>query len=413
MSINLPTSLPLPLPGNRPSFPGGPQVPGAQGPGDLPDITLPGFEGGPQDPGKPLDPNAPNPQPGNHNSAGDPGAANGGGLFNNGTTPGATGDPLRDLANPNSRMLPGQSAQNSNAPFNTSPTQYPAPTLSERALNNAAQFASLDRPTNFNAVPAAMANASSANVQGNALPNAAVLPNGASNGALANAAASNATASNVAAPSLTLVANNTPNAVPAAPMAAAMNQDALIAQQNVLARLANPQHANPPGASGATAAPPPSETSATLPSIQTNTLNNDARNQPLNLNDRIAQQRGDGLPNNQIYTGESMQRRPLRRGGRVDNASLTQWLSAFGRGGVHRPTHEHQPSLEVVRALQWLFWVLTVAAYVCLAMAVVLLLPDGSLITERASPGGSGVALLLGVAVAAGAWWLGRRLNRR
>ncbi|WP_157476173.1 hypothetical protein [Lysobacter sp. Root690] len=413
MSINLPTGLPLPLPGNRPSFPGGPSVPGAHGSGDLPDIALPGFEGGPQDPSKPLDPNAPNPQPGNHNNAGDPGAVSGDGLFNNGTTPGATGDLLRDLANPNSRMLPGQSAQNSNSPFNTSPTQYPAPTLSERALNNAAQFASLDRPGNFNAVPAAMANASSASVQGNALPNAAVLPNGASNGALANTAASNATTSNVAAPSLTLVANNTPNAVPAAPMAAALNQDALIAQQNVLARLANPQHANPPGASGATAAPPPSETSATLPSIQTNTLNNDARNQPLNLNDRIAQQRGDGLPNNQIYTGESMQRRPLRRGGRVDNASLTQWLSAFGRGGVHRPTHEHQPSLEVVRALQWLFWVLTVAAYVCLAMAVVLLLPDGSLITERASPGGSGVALLLGVAVAAGAWWLGRRLNRR
>ena len=89
------------------------------------------------------------------------------------------------------------------------------------------------------------------------------------------------------------------------------------------------------------------------------------------------------------------------------------WLWALGRGGTHRTSHEAEPSREVLRALQWLFWVLTVVAYACLAMAVIILLPGGEFVSERATPGVSGLALFLGVTVAAGAWWLGRRLNRR
>lgn len=208
-----------------------------------------------------------------------------------------------------------------------------------------------------------------------------------------------------------LVAAGQSQATAATPLAAAMTQDALAAQNNMLARMANSQHANAPNP--AAVAPPPSETGLTLPSVNTHTINNDARNLPLTANDRVLQQRGDGAPGMATYTGDDPVRRSLRRGGKVDNASLTQWLWSFGRGGVHRPTHENTPDLETVRALQWLFWVLTVVAYVCLAMAIVLMLPSGSLEGGRGGSGGSAVALMLGVCVAAGAWWLGRRLNRR
>jgi hypothetical protein len=408
----------LGLGGGKPgNLPGGPQPPGLNLPGgpDLggPDLGVPGPEGGLPSPDGNLPLDLSKPHDGLPNNS----------LPNNGlpgtdTQPGSnlSNNPLVNPDNPSSRLLQGQSAQGNNNvnPFNNGPTQYPAPTLSERALNNAAQYAQLDRPVvNYGAVQASGASAQSASAQ-TATIGAPMASNGAASGAAAGsaAAAANTTTTHVA-PTLTLVASNTPNAIPAAPMAGALSQDALAAQQSMFARMNTLQHANAPASTAANAPPPPSETSATLQSVSTNTINNDPRSLPLNANDRAAQQRGDNAPNQMTYTGEGATRRASRRGGGVDNATLTHWLWSFGRGGTHRPTHDREPDREVVRALQWLFWVLTVVAYTCLAFAVILLLPSGSLVSERVSTGGSGIALFLGVAVAAGAWWLGRRLNRR
>lgn len=396
------------LGGAKPGLPGGPQPPGLGLPGGI--DAPPGHGGLP--PGQDGLPN-----PGGHNGlpGGDPYSPQPGATPN--PVPQANA-PLLNPDNPASRLLQGQSPNpNSNGsynnPFNAnSATQYPPPTLSERALANAPQLAYADRTAlNYGVMPAT-GNAPSALVQSQGLPQTASagLPQslGNSAGAAANAATASSTASNAGAPVLTLVNTATPNAVQAAPMASAMSQDALAAQQNLLARMAG-QHA-PAGNTAANAAPPPSETSATLPAVGSHASNNDPRSLPLAGNERAAQQRGDA-PNAQVYTGEVATRRASRRGG-VDGATLTHWLWHFGRGGLHRPSREAEPELEAMRALQWLFWVLTVVAYVCLAMAVVLMLPSGSLISERASPGSSGFALFLGAAVAVGAWWLGRRINR-
>ncbi|QQQ01607.1 hypothetical protein [Lysobacter enzymogenes] len=400
----LPGGLPL-LGGNGPGLPGMPSAPG-EGDNDpqsprLPSNNLPGSNG--QGPGG---------LPGTPGTPGLPG----GGLGNTpvGTAPApGSNAPLINPDNPLSRMLQGSSPSAYNHPFGNgpAPTQYPAPTLSERAFN-AAQYALLDR----GAVPAAASSAASAGAQGQSLPAAVggALPGGGSaGGAAAGAAAHGAatTAQLSAAPASTLAAANVvPNAVAGSPAAAALSQDALIAQQALLARLPAGTHAVA-GNTAAAAAAPPSETAAALPAVGTHTTSNDPRNLPAALNDRAVQQRGDG-PNASVYTGDTAARRAPGRG-RVSGATLTHWLWRFGRGGAHRPSHDDTPEVEAVRALQWLFWVLTVVAYVCLAMAVVLLLPGGSFDSQRIQTGGSGAALALGVAIAAGAWWLGRRINKR
>lgn len=385
-----------------------PVLPGAVGGAKpLPDGGLPGIPGGLPGPDAGL-PGSPHPGgPTGGSDPFNPGLPGGDGSLpgSNPSLPnsGLPTDQRPDLG-PLSRMLQGQSAQSPGNPsnFNTSPTQYPPPTLSERALNVASgqNVAFVDRPASLSPVTAAAATQSAAS-QSSALP-----------AAVPGTTASTAAASTGAAGAQAALVSSGHAAVGNAPLAAAMSQDTLAAQQNLLARLVNPQHANAPNA--AAVAPPPSETGMTLPSVNTHTINNDVRNLPLTANDRIVQPRAEGGPGTPTYTGDGPARRGVRRGGGVDSATVTHWLWSFGRGGAHRPTHEPTPDQNTMRALQWLFWVLTVVAYVCLAMAIVLMLPSGSLEGGRlGSGGGSGIALLLGVGVAAGAWWLGRRLNRR
>ncbi|QQP94669.1 hypothetical protein [Lysobacter enzymogenes] len=409
------------LGGSKPGLPGGPQPPGLNLPGGI--DAPPGHGGLP--PGQNGPDGLSNPGGNNGLPGGDPYSPGASGPGTPTATPDAVSQPNAPLLNPDnpaSRLLQGQSPSANNSsysnPFNAnSPTQYPPPTLSERALVNAPQFGAGDRvAVNYGVMPAS-GNAQGAVVQGQGLPQTAsgALPpsvgSGAGAGAAANSAAAASTTSNAAAPALTLVNTATPNAVAAAPMAAATSQEALLAQQNLLARMAG-QHAPAAGNTAANAAPPPSETSATLPAVGSNAAHNDPRSLPLGGNERAAQQRGDAPNNALVYTGDGAPRRAQRRGAGVDNATLTHWLWRFGRGGAHRPSREAEPELEALRALQWLFWVLTVVAYASLAMAVVLMLPAGSLISERASPAGSGLALFLAVVVAAGAWVLGRRIRR-
>lgn len=416
--------------GNRPT------LPGLGGPNGLPDpLGLGGDHGnghGPGGNGPPgldggLPPGLAKPYDGGPNPGGnvDPGHRHGGDHANagNGPSPSGTppstpdgahtsnhntpnvvssGSPIDDqIAAYPSRLLPGQSAHGASSAqaFNQA-TQYPAPTLSERALSS------------FAASPAAMnrADAVPANVNVlQAAPNqTAALPTPV-------ASAQAASQAQAAAPALAMPPAH-PNAVPAAPMAAMAHAESLAAQQSLLNQLAMLQKlGQPPTAAAANAAAAHAE-NATAPNViplTVNTSANDPRGLPTALNDRVQLLRGDSALNGGAYLGEGPLRRPLGRGARVDAASLTYWLWTLGRGGVHRPTHENQPNREVLRALQWLFWLLTVVAYACLATALIMLLPTGELVSDRVATAGGGGALMIGVVVAAGAWLVGRRLNRR
>ena len=411
--------------GNRPT------LPGLGGPNGLPDpLGLgnghgnghgpggpPGLDGGlPPGLAKPHDGGGPNPggnvdngnhHGGDHNNAGNGPSPSG----NTPATPDAantpshntpnvvsSGSPIDDqIAAYPSRLLPGQSAHGSStAAFNQ--TTYPPPTLSERALSS------------FAASPAAMSRA-------DAVPaNASVLqaaPNQVA--ALPSPLAGAQAASQAQAAALALPPAHA-NAVPAAPMAAMAHGESLAAQQSLLNQLAMMQKlGQPPAAVAANAAAAHAE-NATAPNViplTVNTSANDPRGLPTALNDRVQLLRGDSALSGGAYVGDGPMRRPLGRGARVDAASLTYWLWALGRGGVHRPTHENEPNREVLRALQWLFWVLTVVAYACLATALIMMLPTGELISDRVATAGGGGALMIGVVVAAGAWLVGRRLNRR
>ncbi|MGO1002575.1 hypothetical protein [Lysobacter sp. CA196] len=419
--------------GNRPSFPG---LGGGHGHGHDPlGLGLPGLGGddhhGPgSPPGLSGDgpPGLEKPYNGGDSNAGGNGVDNHHGGDTSpvtppsGTTPSSTehdrphntpnvvssGSAMDDqIAAYPSRLLPGQSMQssgNTQTAFNQI-TQYPPPTLSERALGNSAGLQpALNRPVSADAVPGSAMTMQPSGVQTALLGNPSV--------AAATNAGLPAQVTYAAAPALA-VPVATPNAVLAAPMTSALYSESLLAQQNLLNQLSMMQRlSTPPNVVPANVAAPASESivAPTVVPLMVNAAPNDPRNLPL-ANDRLNLMRNDGPLNNAVYA-DSPYRRPLRRGAKVDNASLTYWLWALGRGGTHRTSHEAEPSREVLRALQWLFWVLTVVAYACLAMAVIILLPGGEFVSERATPGVSGLALFLGVTVAAGAWWLGRRLNR-
>jgi hypothetical protein len=421
-------NLPGLLGGGRPSFPG------LGGPGHDPlGLGLPGLGGDDHHgPGSPPGLNGDGP-PGLEKPHGGDANTGGNGVDNShggdtspvtppsGTTPGSaehdrphntpnvvsSGSAMDDqIAAYPSRLLPGQSMQsnaNTQTAFNQI-TQYPPPTLSERALGNATGLSGMNRPVSADAVPGSAMTMQPSGVQ------TAMLGNPVAAAANAGLPAQVAYA---AAPALA-VPVATPNAVLAAPMASALYSESLLAQQNLLNQLSMMQRlSTPPTVVPANVAAPASEAlvAPTVVPLMVNAAPNDPRNLPL-ANDRLNLMRGDSPLNTAVYA-DSPYRRPLRRGAKVDQASLTYWLWALGRGGTHRTSHEAEPSREVLRALQWLFWVLTVVAYACLAMAVIILLPGSEFVSERATPGVSGLALFLGVTVAAGAWWLGRRLNRR
>ena len=65
--------------------------------------------------------------------------------------------------------------------------------------------------------------------------------------------------------------------------------------------------------------------------------------------------------------------------------------------------------------MQWLFWLLAIIAYGCIAFAVVGLVPAGSLggIERLVPEGRSGIGFVLaGLLAGAGAWWFARGLAR-
>ncbi|MGY1458071.1 MULTISPECIES: hypothetical protein [unclassified Luteimonas] len=115
------------------------------------------------------------------------------------------------------------------------------------------------------------------------------------------------------------------------------------------------------------------------------------------------------------YTGEGPYRRGLRSAARALPGGLSTLLMALGAQGSTGASGRDPAAIErELRAamMQWLFWLLAIIAYGCVAFAVIGLLPPGSLgggastpVDNRAWTGGFALA---GLVAALGAWWFAR-----
>ncbi len=134
--------------------------------------------------------------------------------------------------------------------------------------------------------------------------------------------------------------------------------------------------------------------------------------------DRLGPQRADVVMVG-VYTADGPGRRRLRRGVRVLPPRMTSWLLTMGPGGrllaVSRSEEAAEEQAVLAAAMQWTFWTLAIVAYACLGLGlgIVALLPAGSVLPADDHRRWMGGFALAGLAAAAGAWWLGRRLARR
>lgn len=126
--------------------------------------------------------------------------------------------------------------------------------------------------------------------------------------------------------------------------------------------------------------------------------------------ENAATQARDGLLAPAGHTLAGSLRRDLRRGVQPLRERRADWLLALlpGRGKRTRTDEEETTSF------QWLFWVLTVAAYGALAIAVIAMIPSGGGLTDGfGRPSYGAYALIFGAIAAVASWFVGRRLSRR
>lgn len=112
-----------------------------------------------------------------------------------------------------------------------------------------------------------------------------------------------------------------------------------------------------------------------------------------------------------VYTAEGpgLHRRERMR---VGAREIGAWMLALREGRLHliRP-HDDDTPREVARAFQWLFWVLALVAYGCLALVLgSFLLSFGELPSAPVMRRWTEELALAGLVAAGGAWWLARRL---
>jgi len=199
----------------------------------------------------------------------------------------------------------------------------------------------------------------------------------------------------------------------------ALLQRAAAAPIPLAGTLAATTAANPPATThaAAMAATAAGTTMATPPAAQAATQAVEARSaSPL-----IAADRGQVVSRADIagtYTGEGPHRRGLRRAARALPGGLSGLLVALGAQGSTGAGRDPAAAERELRAamMQWLFWLLAVIAYGCVAFAVIGLLPPGSLgggagtpVDNRAWTGGFALA---GLVAAVGAWWFARGMAR-
>lgn len=139
----------------------------------------------------------------------------------------------------------------------------------------------------------------------------------------------------------------------------------------------------------------------------------DARGALLAVNDRAGVQRADAMAAGG-HTVEGPGRRRLRRGGNVLGGRMPDLLHGARAGAAGR-AGDGSAEMErlIADTMQWLFWLLAIVAYACLGLSIVAFLPVGSEILGTQARSWTGGFALGGLAVAAAAWLLARRLGRR
>ncbi|GGJ96325.1 hypothetical protein [Luteimonas terricola] len=160
-------------------------------------------------------------------------------------------------------------------------------------------------------------------------------------------------------------------------------------------------------------------TMATAPAAQAATQAVEARS----VNPLIAADRGQVIARTDIagtYTGEGPYRRGLRRAAKSLPGGLSTLLIALGAQGNTGAAGRDPAAIErELRAamMQWLFWLLAIIAYGCVAFAIIGLLPPGSLGGGRVTPVDNrawiGGFALAGLVAGLGAWWFARGMAHR
>ncbi|MDN5782036.1 MAG: hypothetical protein L0H23_08450 [Luteimonas sp.] len=179
-----------------------------------------------------------------------------------------------------------------------------------------------------------------------------------------------------------------------------------------------PTAAVPPTLPSAPAPPPGTTTALTAAGLTmaTAAVNPpaDARNVILPANSALAAQHGENLLNNPAgHTLDGAQRRSLS--GRLRSMprnGLARMLWAMG--GLGADTDAAGSEREIARAMQWLFWMLAIIAYGCLAAAIVIFMgSDGRLMDSVGDRNSTAWLAMCGLAVGVVAWGVARRTSRR
>jgi hypothetical protein len=138
----------------------------------------------------------------------------------------------------------------------------------------------------------------------------------------------------------------------------------------------------------------------------------DARGIILPANDAVAALRGENMLNPAGHTLDGAQRRNLRsRLQAMPRGGLARLLWAMGAIG-HAGDGQAGSERELQRAMQWLFWMLAIIAYGCVAAAIVIFVgSDGHIADDLAAQGRTRWLAAFGLLTGAVAWWLARRLG--
>ena len=167
-------------------------------------------------------------------------------------------------------------------------------------------------------------------------------------------------------------------------------------------------------------APPPGTTQAMATAagltMATSAVNQpvDARGAILATNDHAAMRAADATLGLAGHTLDGLQRRLLRNRVQMMPQRLTRLLWAMGLMGAQTDARDANPERDLQRAMQWLFWMLAVIAYGCLAVAIVALVgSNGRMFDYEAGRTYTSWLAFFGLVTGTVAWLLARRMSRR
>lgn len=93
---------------------------------------------------------------------------------------------------------------------------------------------------------------------------------------------------------------------------------------------------------------------------------------------------------------------------------MRRWMAQMGLLRPETLWRDNTMDSEDTHLQQWLFWLLAIIAYGSAGMIVLALLPNGGgLLQDISRPFAGGMGLVLGIAAAAGAWWLRHKMRAK